>query len=256
MPHLLSPAAMMILKTLVQIRHLSPFIFTVLLVSSFLLSACQPTPLPASGQDEVHPSEIPQLTRTEDIIQFIQPSAKLSKLEHKITPIASLTPSLTPTQVSAEMEATEQPAPPADTRISASINPSLAHPPTRYYTQSGDTLEGIAAHFGVQPDEIISPSPLPKNELLALEQLLVLPPRQSLPSPHQIVINGTKFMPDSEVVNGPSAVDFDVDEYLKRADGYLGKHREYLGTTAWTSAADVITRIALENSINPRLLIA
>ena len=246
----------MILKTLIPSRYFSSFLFTILLVSSFLLGACQPTPLPASAQDEVHPSEIPQLTGTEDKIQFIQPSAKLSKLEHKTTPVASLTPSLTPTQVYAEMEATEQPAPLADTRISTSINPSLVHPPTRYYTQSGDTLEGVAAHFGVQPDEIISPSPLPKDELLALEQLLVLPPRQSLPSPHHILINGTKLMPDSEVVNGPSAVDFNVDEYLKRAGGYLGKHREYLGTTAWTSAADVITRIALENSINPRLLIA
>lgn len=74
---------MMILKTLIPIRHLSPLFFTVLLVLSFLLGACQPTPQPASAQDEVHPSEILQLTRTEDKIQFIQPSAKLSKLEHK-----------------------------------------------------------------------------------------------------------------------------------------------------------------------------
>jgi len=246
----------MIHKTFIPIRQLSSFFFTVLLVSSFLLGACQPTPHPASAQDEVHPSEIPQFTRTEDKIQVFQPSAKLSKLEHKTTPDASLTPLLIPTQVSAQIEATEQPKPLIDTRNSAPINPSLAHPPTRYYTQSGDTLESVAAHFGVQPDEIISPSPLPKNGLLAPKQLLVLPPRYSLPSPHHVVIDGTILMPDSEVVNGPSAVEFDVDEYLKKAGGYLGKHREYLGTTAWTSAADVITRIALENSINPRLLIA
>jgi len=122
---------MMILKTHIPIRHLSPLFFTVLLVSSFLLGACQPTPLPASGQNGVHSSEILQLTRTEDKVHFIQSSAEFSKLGHQTTPIASLTPSLSPTQLPAEIKITEQPAQPAGARNPTSIIPTLAHPPTK-----------------------------------------------------------------------------------------------------------------------------
>jgi murein DD-endopeptidase MepM/ murein hydrolase activator NlpD len=65
----------------------------------------------------------------------------------------------------------------------------------------------------------------------------------------------TRLLPDSEVVYGPSTVDFDLAGYLKRAGGALGSHREYLSSTGWTSAAEIIERVALENSINPRLLV-
>jgi LasA protease len=247
---------MMILRTHNPIQYRSPPFFTVLLILIFLLGACQPTPLPASVQDEMIVPEIPKLTQKVDKIQFIQPSGELSKLEHKTTPVASNTFSLSPTQAPAEIELTDQPEALLITPNPASIISTSKHLPTRYRAQSGDTLDSVAAHYGVQPDEIISPSTLPKDGMLAQGHLLLLPPRQTLISSHHITIDGRKLIPDSEVVNGPSAADFDVHEYLKRAGGYLGKHREYLGTTAWTSAADVITRIALENSINPRLLIA
>lgn len=63
------------------------------------------------------------------------------------------------------------------------------------------------------------------------------------------------ILPDSEVVFSPSAMDFDVQAYLDQTSGFLKGHREYLKSTAWTSAADIIQRVALENSINPRLLL-
>ncbi len=64
------------------------------------------------------------------------------------------------------------------------------------------------------------------------------------------------LFPDSEVIYGPSALDFDVGAYLEEAGGFLNTYRQYLMITAWTSAADIIQRVALENSINPRLLLA
>ncbi len=64
------------------------------------------------------------------------------------------------------------------------------------------------------------------------------------------------YFPDSEIVYGPSALDFDTAAYLKQAGGYLSAYREYLASTGWTSAAAIIERVALENSINPRLLVA
>ena len=43
---------------------------------------------------------------------------------------------------------------------------------------------------------------------------------------------------------------------MNDAGGYLSTYQEWLKTSGWTSGADIIQRIALEYSINPRLLLA
>ncbi len=123
--------------------------------------------------------------------------------------------------------------------------------PLLYYTQAGDTLPVIAIRFGVDIDKINSPGgSLPTTGLLTPNTLLVIP--------HMLVntTSPTKIIPDSELVYSPSAIDFDVEAYVNDAGGYLSRYREWLGTTEWTTGADVISRIATENSINPRLLLA
>jgi LasA protease len=42
---------------------------------------------------------------------------------------------------------------------------------------------------------------------------------------------------------------------VENAGGYLGNYREYL-VTGWQTGAQIIDRVAIENSINPRLLLA
>jgi murein DD-endopeptidase MepM/ murein hydrolase activator NlpD len=121
---------------------------------------------------------------------------------------------------------------------------------TIYYAQSGDDLKVVAQHFGVDPGEITSPDPLPREGLLTPGQVLLLPARFSGYKP------AIRLLPDSEVVYSPSAADFDVAAYLNHTNGFLKTHREYLKSTGWTTAANILTRIALENSINPRLLLA
>ena len=64
------------------------------------------------------------------------------------------------------------------------------------------------------------------------------------------------LLPDSEIVFSTSASDFDAAIYLDQAGGFLGTYRQYLMITAWTDAPAVIDMVAIENSINPRLLIA
>ena len=123
--------------------------------------------------------------------------------------------------------------------------------PLLYYTQAGDTLPVIAIRFGVDIDDINSPDgSLPKTGLLTPNTLLVIP--------HMLVntTSPTKIIPDSELVYSPSSVDFDVEAYVSEAGGYLSRYREWLGTTEWTTGAQIISRIATENSINPRLLLA
>lgn len=120
----------------------------------------------------------------------------------------------------------------------------------QYQAQSGDTLAAVAARFRVRPEDITSPAPLPADRLLNPGQLLFIARRsQELPS-------GLRLLPDSEVVFSPSAAGFEVAAYVNEAGGYFSSHYEYLRSTGWTSGAEILGRIALENSINPRLLLS
>lgn len=123
--------------------------------------------------------------------------------------------------------------------------------PLLYYTQAGDTLPVIATRFGVDIGEINSPNgTLPATGLLIPNTLLIIP--------HMLVntTSSIKVIPDSELVYSPSAIDFDIDAFINQAGGYLSKYKEWLGSTQWTSGAQIVKRIATENSINPRLLLA
>jgi LasA protease len=122
--------------------------------------------------------------------------------------------------------------------------------PYLYYTQAGDTLPVVAVRFGVEPSKITSPDPIPETSLLNPNQLLVIPRRLANTTSSQ------HLMPDSEVVFSPSAADFDVPAFVQEAGGYLAGYEDYLGTTGWTKTGDVIARIGIENSINPRLLLS
>ena len=119
-----------------------------------------------------------------------------------------------------------------------------------YIAQSGDSLATVALRFNVRPGEIQSAEPLPEEGLLIPGQVLELPRRVASFDP------APRLLPDSEVVYSPSAVEFDVATYLNQTNGFLKTHREYLKSTGWTSAADILTRIAVENSVNPRLLLS
>jgi LasA protease len=123
--------------------------------------------------------------------------------------------------------------------------------PLLYYSQAGDTLPVIATRFGVDVNEISSPAgSLPATGLLIPNTLLVIP--------HKLVntTSSIKIIPDSELIYSPSAINFDVEAFINQAGGYLSKYQDWLGTTGWTSGAEIVKRIAIENSINPRLLLA
>jgi hypothetical protein len=75
------------------------------------------------------------------------------------------------------------------------------------------------------------------------------PTQPGPPSPQHLI-------PDSEVVFSASAAGFDTAAYLEQANGFLSTYRQYLMITAWTDAPAVIDMVAIENSVNPRLLIA
>ena len=122
--------------------------------------------------------------------------------------------------------------------------------PILYYSQAADTLPVVAVRFGVVPEDITSPDPLPENELLPPNQLLIIP--HSLAN----TTSSQRILPDSELVYSPSATDFDIETYVADAGGYLSRHKEWFQSTGTLTGAQIIERVAIENSINPRLLLA
>ncbi len=128
--------------------------------------------------------------------------------------------------------------------------PPVNTTPILYYVQAADTLPTVAVRFGVQPSEISSPDPLPETAFLNPGQLLIIPRRLANTTSPQHVI------PDSEVVYSPSATDFDIDDFVSKTSGKLNTYNEWLKTPGLLSGAQVVQRVAIENSINPRLLLA
>jgi hypothetical protein len=119
-----------------------------------------------------------------------------------------------------------------------------------YYTQAGDTPTALAARFRVRLEDVQLPEPIDADQLLSPGQALII---HGVPADTQLA---KRLLPDSEVIYSPSANDFDVTAFVNQAGGFLSSHREYLRSTGWTKAAEVIERVALENSVNPRLLLA
>ncbi len=180
------------------------------------------------------------------------------------TPLPLPTPQTLPTFAPANgggalpdpVEPTAAPAPTAtlapgpDPAPTATATAQVNDPPALYFTQAGDTLRVVAIHFGVTPNDIQSSQPLPTQGLLNPNVLLVIPRRL-----HNTTAS-VRLIPDSEVVFSPSAMDFDVAAFVNQRGGYLQTYSEFLHSTGQTSGTDIVTRIARDNSINPRLLLA
>ena len=161
------------------------------------------------------------------------------------SPVESL-PSVTPFQ-----PATRVPDQPVYTPT-PDVERSLPTPRTdelTYIIQSGDTLGIIANQFGVDAGSLISYNSLVNPNLLEVGQVLRIPPtRQTTPG------SSFKIIPDSELVNGPSAV-INLAELGNQGGGYLSQYHEMVDEI-WYSGIDVLHRIVNEYSVNPRLLLA
>jgi LasA protease len=118
--------------------------------------------------------------------------------------------------------------------------------------RSGDTLEIVAKRAQVRTDQIISDVILPEpNSLLDPGTLLLIP--DQLPS--ERTSNGL-MLPDSEFVLSPAQLAFDTSLYVSEAGGYLSYYTEYLMSNGNTSGAKAVERVAFDNSLHPRLLLA
>lgn len=160
-------------------------------------------------------------------------------------PQNTLEPVLATTQAAViNTPSTPDSIPPTET--SANTTPV---PPLLYYTQAGDTLPAIAVRFNVEQSDITSNEQFDVRGFIPAGKLLIIPNVLGETGPSD------QLIPDSEIVFSPSAIGFDISALIKEAGGYIATYREYLAD-GWTSGADVVMKVAIENSINPRLLLA
>jgi len=136
--------------------------------------------------------------------------------------------------------------------LGATPSPPLTdNTPILYTSQAGDTLDAVAFRFSVSVDEIASPDSIPVQGFINPNQLLIIPNRLGNTT------STNKLLPDSEVVYTLSAiVGFDTQSYTDSKGGYLSEYHDYLGSVGQSTGAEIIAKSALENSINPRLLLA
>ncbi len=122
--------------------------------------------------------------------------------------------------------------------------------PEEYVVQPGDTLNQIARRYNVSVDAIAQASGLNNPNWLDVGQVLTIP----VPTPLAVPAD-FKIIPDSELVYGPYAASFDVDAFVAAQGGYLAHYREEVDGRDM-DGAQILRKVALDNSVNPRLLLA
>jgi LasA protease len=120
-----------------------------------------------------------------------------------------------------------------------------------YIAQSGDNLPALASHFNTTTQEILSSNPTVPADVTTL------PPGLPMRIPaYFLPLTGAAFqiIPDSEVINGPSAVSFNVEDEIRRRSGFLVNLTGYIDRQQH-SAWEVIELVARDYSIHPRLFL-
>ncbi|MBE0698486.1 MAG: LysM peptidoglycan-binding domain-containing protein, partial [Anaerolineaceae bacterium] len=118
-----------------------------------------------------------------------------------------------------------------------------------YIVQPNDTLGIIARRYGVNMGSLIAANKIDNPDHLEVGQVLTIPAPDPLPPGPDF-----KIIPDSELVYSPASVGFDIAKFVNQANGYLNHYREEVNGRSYTGA-NIVERVAEENSVNPRLLL-
>jgi LasA protease len=163
-------------------------------------------------------------------------------------------PEFTPTNLNTPLSATQAatiPPSPTDTPTGEIYNPGTPGSIFYYSSQSGDSLEAVAIHFGIQIPEIKSLVKLPTTGLLNPNTALMIPNRllQTSTTPAKQII------PDCELVYSPCAQSFSTERYVDSMGGKLSTFHEPRGSNM-ISGAELVQMAAFGSSISPRMLLA
>lgn len=120
---------------------------------------------------------------------------------------------------------------------------------TTYTVKPGDTLSGIAAKVGMSMADLVKYNGITDPNKLRIGQEL------RIPEAVEVVASGEKILPDSEVVYGPSAADFDVARFAEAQPGYLKAYKETVDGQELTGP-EIVQLVATKMSVSPRILLA
>lgn len=135
-------------------------------------------------------------------------------------------------------------------------NAPMALPPLRttenqYTIQQGDSLARIALLNQVSVKQILERNQIKDPNLIKPGEVLIIPPASANEQ-----ATGFKIIPESELVYSPSAKEFDTKSVVWQFNGKLSRYEETLEDESQLSGAEIVQRVADENGVNPRLLLA
>ena len=120
----------------------------------------------------------------------------------------------------------------------------------QYIVQRGDILSSIAEQFSTTVDAIVVANDLMNPDSLEVDQVLIIP---------KVIFEAvgpeTKIIPDSELIYGPMAGNFNIETFIREKNGFLAGYTEEVRGQTRTSA-EIFLQISRDYSINPRLLLA
>jgi LasA protease len=112
----------------------------------------------------------------------------------------------------------------------------------------GESLGYIAQLYGATVDELLALNDLDMNDFIYVGQEIRLPGAPDLTG------SSFKIIPDSELVYGPMAKDFDARAFILSYDGYLARYQETVEGRPLDGPA-IVQLVADRYSVNPRLLL-
>ena len=128
--------------------------------------------------------------------------------------------------------------------------PGLRSEAVSYTVLPGDTLASIAVSYNVGLIALAAANGLSMTDVLSPGQVLTVPPSLPTISPADF-----KILPDSELVYGPVSSTLDVAAFVHAQGGYLDRYSEVVENVPM-SGAQIVSTLAKEYSVNPRLLLA
>ena len=93
--------------------------------------------------------------------------------------------------------------------------PEPSPPPQVYVVKAGDTLYAIASRFNCEVNELIQANGIANPNALQVGQQLQIPSTSIDTGP------SVRLLPNSEFVNSPAYLDFDIATFCARSGGYL-----------------------------------
>ena len=216
---------------------------TYYLLITIFISSCS-----AAGSSNAYPTYDPfaPLNGSGTQIAPVQPGEFIQELRTPLGPTptrAAVSVTLAPRDTDPSFETPTPDAPHALPAPRESVD--------EYTVQPGDTLGSIAQDNQITLAALMQANSLDESSILSVGVVLQIPPINA------DIVRGSSFkiIPDSELVNGPATVQFDVEAFLANRSGYLTNYVQEVDGE-YISGAQIITRVAENYSVNPRLLVA